>query len=779
MPDSESRLPFPGSEFIVGSARLVNARAEPLWIDARRFVLRVEGANGDAAFRTFDAQTGDSTAAFDPLLVAARLGALLGRPVEAAALPIERLEFLHDLSVVRFSVGFRRFECGLGANGHCRELLTPRSGDGPGVASPDGRWLAFRRGADLWLRAADGGTERRLTSDGAPDHAWAGSTGNSTVALRLRLAGLELPPAVCWSPDSRRLLTHRIDERRVAALHLLQHVPGGDERPRVHELRYAMAGEDKARLQHTVFDIDGGATALQHAPIALPFVSLIEQGLAGWTPDAQAVWFVEPGRWQRSLALRLADPASGAVRTVLEERADRFVELAEVGRRPNLAITRGGDVLWLSRRDGYAQLYRFDLATGVLRNRITEGPWMVRELIAIDEEAGCLWFTASGREPGTSPLFRRLYRVGLDGCGLTLLTPEDADHEVAGIGTAPAPMAQARSAPTGVGPGGHHLVWTRSRPDLPPRSVVARGDGSDARTIFDGAVVGGEVSAAMTPEPFQALAADGVTPVFGTLYRPRGFDPARRYALVDAIYPGPQSRRVATTYAGSVFDVHGALALALVPLGAALALHATSAVAATGLAYRSVGMRYAATACTALVLALGIYLPVAWGTLRVLGGSWWLVPARVPETAPPLVAGDLVWIDPSGRPRPGDLVVTFRPATLRRVRACEGQEVAMRDGVLLVDGVPSPWQSATRPLAEGTRFTVPPGNCFVLLPEAHPPGTPPPDLPRPSNIPQADPELRVQTITARELGQWIVPAGLTEGRVVGRSYPVWRSGRID
>lgn len=225
--------------------------------------------------------------------------------------------------------------------------------------------------------------------------------------------------------------------------------------------------------------------------------------------------------------------------------------------------------------------------------------------------------------------------------------------------------------------------------------------------------------------------------------------------------------------------VHGRLGLALVPLGAALALHATSAVAATGLAYRSVGMRYAATACTALVLALGIYLPVAWGTLRVLGGSWWLVPARVPETAPPLVAGDLVWIDPSGRPRPGDLVVTFRPATLRRVRACEGQEVAMRDGVLLVDGVPSPWQSATRPLAEGTRFTVPPGNCFVLLPEAHPPGTPPPDLPRPSNIPQADPELRVQTITARELGQWIVPAGLTEGRVVGRSYPVWRSGRID
>lgn len=562
MPDSDSRPSFPGSEFIVGPARLVNARAEPLWVDARYFVLRVEGADGGAAFRAFDAQTGDSTAAFDPLLVAGRLGALLGRPVEGAALPIERLEFLHELSVVRFSLGARRFECDLGANGHCRELLAPRPDDGPGVASPDGRWLALRRGDDLWLGSADGRTEQRLTADGAPEHAWAGSTGNSTVAVRRRLAGLKMPPVLCWSPDSRRLLTHRIDERRVAPLHLLQHVPGGGARPRVHELRYAMAGEYKASLQHAVFDTDGGATGLQHAPIALPFVSLIEQGLAGWTPDSRSVWWVEPGPWQRSLALRLADPLSGSVRTVLEERSERFVELGEVGRRPNLAITRGGDVLWLSRRDGYAHLYRFDLATGSLRNRVTEGPWMVRELIAVDEDAGCLWFTASGREPGTSPLFRRLYRVGLDGCGLTLLTPEDADHEVAGIGTTPAFVSQAGGAPAGVGPGGRHVVWTRSRPDLPPRSVVARGDGSAALTIVDGAVVGGDVTAEMTPEPFQALAADGVTPLFGTLFRPRGFDPGRRYALVDAIYPGPQSRRVATTYAGSVFDIHGALALA-------------------------------------------------------------------------------------------------------------------------------------------------------------------------------------------------------------------------
>jgi len=225
--------------------------------------------------------------------------------------------------------------------------------------------------------------------------------------------------------------------------------------------------------------------------------------------------------------------------------------------------------------------------------------------------------------------------------------------------------------------------------------------------------------------------------------------------------------------------LNGRAVPALVLLGAALALHSASTVAATGLAFRVPGLRVAAMAGAAILLAGVIYLPVAWGTLRLLGGSWWLEPARVPETAPPFFTGDLIWFERSSTPAPGDIVIAGRPATLRRVRAIEGQRVEMREGVLLVDGVPSPWQSATRLLAEGSSFTVRPGNCFVLLPESYAPGETPPALPDAPAMPWVDLELRQLRIAPAQLQAWIVPVHAIEGRVVARSYPVWRWGRVD
>lgn len=224
---------------------------------------------------------------------------------------------------------------------------------------------------------------------------------------------------------------------------------------------------------------------------------------------------------------------------------------------------------------------------------------------------------------------------------------------------------------------------------------------------------------------------------------------------------------------------HGLPVLALPCLGMALALHAASTVAATGLPFRSAAARLSAMVTSAVVLVVALYVPVAWTGMRLLGGSWWLVPVRVPETMPPIAEGEILWLDRSARPRPGDLVVTYRPQTLRRIRALEGQEVAMVDGVLLVDGVPSPWQSSLRPLAEGTRFTVPQNRCFVLLAEAYAPGETPPEPPPPGagGMPGRQPAWRV-VVDQRGLEDWLPIGTSFEGRIVGRSYPVWRFGRV-
>lgn len=214
-------------------------------------------------------------------------------------------------------------------------------------------------------------------------------------------------------------------------------------------------------------------------------------------------------------------------------------------------------------------------------------------------------------------------------------------------------------------------------------------------------------------------------------------------------------------------------------LGMALALHAASTVSATGLAFRSEFTRLAAMVTCAAALAVAVYLPVAWTGLRLLTGTWWPVPVRVPQPTPPIAEGEILWLDRDARLRPGDLVVTFRPQSLRRIRALEGQEVAMVDGVLLVDGVPSPWQSSLRPLAEGMRFTVPPNRCFVLLAESYAPGETPPDPPEPGQgWPFNQQPLWRVVVDERGLEAWLPSRAAFEGRITARSYPVWRFGRV-
>ncbi|HUY99679.1 MAG TPA: prolyl oligopeptidase family serine peptidase, partial [Thermomicrobiaceae bacterium] len=152
-------------------------------------------------------------------------------------------------------------------------------------------------------------------------------------------------------------------------------------------------------------------------------------------------------------------------------------------------------------------------------------PWTVRDVVHLDEAGGWLYFTAGGREPARDPYFRHLYRCRLDGTDLSLLTPEDAEHSVT------------------VSPSGRFFLDTHSRVDLPPVTVVRAADGAHVLTLEEADVAGLLARGWRFPERVRVTARDGVTPLYGMLIRPSGYDPARRYPLLDAIYPGPQTIR--------------------------------------------------------------------------------------------------------------------------------------------------------------------------------------------------------------------------------------------
>src|SRR6185295_347314 len=181
-----------------------------------------------------------------------------------------------------------------------------------------------------------------------------------------------------------------------------------------------------------------------------------------WSPDGSTVAFVSTARDHRREQLRVADAASGAIREVLEEKAETFFESGN-GAVNWRYLPASNEVIWFSERDNWGHLYLYDARSGHEKHAITSGDGNVTQLLRVDEKNRQLYFMAVGREAGRDPYFRHLYRIGMDGKGLQLLTPADADHDVS------------------FSPSGRFCVDVDSRPEVPPVAELRDADGDRGR----------------------------------------------------------------------------------------------------------------------------------------------------------------------------------------------------------------------------------------------------------------------------------------------------------
>jgi dipeptidyl-peptidase 4 len=495
------------------------AEVQPQWLPGERFWYRNRIPEGHE-FVVVDPARGTRERAFDHERLARALTEQTGVEHRPFALPIARLEPMDDGRGLGFELDRRRWACDVIAY-RCERPATPAEQARAEVLSPDGRLAAFRRDHDLWVREVATGRETRLTSDGAQHHGYA--TDNEGWRSSAR-------PVVVWSPDSRRIKSFRLDERGVGEMHLLETTEG---RPILRSWKYALPGDTIVPLyERLVIDVAGARVVPLRAEPDHQRTSSCCGMLRGdvmgdveWGPDGRRVAYASVSRDYRDVRLRLADAETGEVRTVLEERGEPFFESSAAGRGvPNWRVLHGrGRVLWLSQRDGHAHLYLHDLDSGRLRNRVTSGEWNVIDVLHVDEAGGWVYFTGAGRERGRDPYHRHLYRVRTDGRSLTLLSPEDADHVVT------------------VSPSGRWFVDSYSRVDAPPVTVLRRADGRVVRVLEEADISRLLATGWPRPIPFTARARDGVTELHGVMYRPSDFDPARRYPIINNIYPGPQA----------------------------------------------------------------------------------------------------------------------------------------------------------------------------------------------------------------------------------------------
>src|SRR5256885_1787561 len=291
--------------------------------------------------------------------------------------------------------------------------------DEPGTAFPPEADLSSL----LWIRGAGPGPRHSIRR-GSPRR-WRRPWGSGSRAADRR------------SPGPLKIATFHPDGPGVSRMYRVRTQVGS---PELDAWRYPLPGDSVIfRVQRVVIDVSGRTpqmVRLQMPPDAHRSTVSDHVACGGkicdllWYPDASGLAFVSRSRDHKHAWVRVADARTGAVRTLLEEQSK--TQVGEVGMAQNWRVLpRSNELIWWSERDGWIHLYLYDLTTGRLKNPITSSDGNVESIVYVDERARTIYFNGQGMERGRDPYYRFLYRIGFDGRGQTLLTPEDADHPVA------------------------------------------------------------------------------------------------------------------------------------------------------------------------------------------------------------------------------------------------------------------------------------------------------------------------------------------------------------
>ena len=415
------------------------------------------------------------------------------------------------------------------------------------VKSPDGKWEAIVKNHRLWIRHLEDQVEVQLS-----DH---GNATNSfhRDAIRSRAVGMRYDqpsfpdslPDVIWSPDSKKLIAFKTTVVPEPRVNLVVSSPTDQLQPKLDSYPYIKPGDPIPLKQLHVFDIETEREF--HLDSAL-FDNPWDLGRFVWEGDSSRFYFLYNRRGHqvlRFIAVTLGresgDQADGEltqsgsrspeaqVEVIVEERAKTFINYSN---KTYLNIlTETDELIWMSERDGWNHLYLFDLETGEVKNRITQGEWVVRSVDRVDEKSRQIWFRAMGIIPGQDPYFVHYCRIDIDGSDLVILTEADGTHSIQWS------------------PDRRFIVDTWSRVDQPPvhelrdakdGSLICRLDVADAGEI--------EAGGYRFPKRFVAKGRDGKTDIHGILHYPRQFDPTRRYPVVENIYAGPHGQHVPKSF---------------------------------------------------------------------------------------------------------------------------------------------------------------------------------------------------------------------------------------
>jgi dipeptidyl aminopeptidase/acylaminoacyl peptidase len=341
---------------------------------------------------------------------------------------------------------------------------------------------------------------------------------------------------VMWSPNSKYFVVKKVDNTKVKDLWVINNVSG--PRPTLETYKYWMPGEKEAPVDHLyLFDITSGTGK------ELNVSKFKDQGVAVWSDPGKvntrdddfraSVWlgdnskfyFTRTSRDQKRIDVCTVDVATAAVNPLITETFNTYIENKRVG-----LINGGKELIKWSEQDGWAHFYLHD-ENGKLKNQITSGTYHCEEILGIDEAKRVLYFSANGKEAGEDPYLLHAYRVNFDGTGLKLLNPGNFDHAMR------------------MNDNNTFFINNYSRVNTVPASVLYNAEGKKVMDLETADLSSLMATGYKFPETFKVKADDGITDLYGVMYKPFDFDSTKKYPIIEYVYPGPQTEAVNKAFA--------------------------------------------------------------------------------------------------------------------------------------------------------------------------------------------------------------------------------------
>ncbi|MVZ62100.1 S9 family peptidase [Sphingobacterium humi] len=383
--------------------------------------------------------------------------------------------------------------------------------------------------------------EHQITSDGVQYYAW-GSEPYSVTTGDKKSEDEEKQKRksvwLNWSPNGQHFAIGRKDNRNLSALWVINNV--GGKRPSLETYKYLMPGEtDSTETELYVFQANElkprkiEVQAFKNQTLTLWNKDRSKESMKGpyfinyWHGNNEEFYIARSSRDLKRIDV-LAVNVNGQVRTLVEERSNVYLDI----KKPYF-IQQGNQFIHWSQRDGWGHFYLYD-KQGKLLHQITKGDFHCDELSTYQEASGNLLFKANGKEKGKDPYYTFFYSVNKNGGAVKLLTPGDFDHQVE------------------VSESGNFFVDNYSRVNTTPVSALYNSNGQLIMKLEEADLSSLFAAGYKFPEPFQVKAADGITDLYGVLYKPFDFDSTKTYPIIEYVYPGPQTEAVNKSFGRSM-----------------------------------------------------------------------------------------------------------------------------------------------------------------------------------------------------------------------------------